>query len=158
MSRTNRLALLAAAALILILVGTVVASPAPTGPAENPGLASSHEPEPQGGTDEAQPSAEDLAHAAERLTARGITTDAAALAPLAEEYGLGGAVRLRAWEAAGHDLATLRAMRDEGRGWGDIARSINEHPGIGWIMGGGPQGRGLGTEHAPGLRRGETED
>ena len=89
----------------------------------------------------------------------GITTDAATLDALADQYGLGGAVRILAFaDAAGVDPSEVAAMRDDGMGWGQIAREldIDVGPGIGWIMSGGHgqaqdqatgQGAGSGNGH-----------
>ena len=66
------------------------------------------------------------------------------LTELATKYGVGGAVRIVAWSAADPDrMADLRAMRDgdgsegSGMGWGQIAKELGVHPGIGSIMGNG---------------------
>lgn len=93
------------------------------------------------------PSAEDLAHAVDRLKAAGIDASSDQLQPLSAEYGLGGAVRLFAWtEATGMSLADLRALRDDGAGWGQIAHDLGVSPGIGSTMG---QGGGAAGEHGP---------
>jgi hypothetical protein len=144
MTRRNRFALLGAAALILLVVGTTLAMRAPNLPNEPAQLTSSHEPQV-----EAPPTAEELAHARDRLAASDIAVDEATLADLASRYGLGGAVRLYAWSAeTGLALEELAAMRDEGSGWGRIAKDLGVHPGIGSIM-----GSGGGQEKAPGQER-----
>jgi hypothetical protein len=63
---------------------------------------------------------------------------------LAAEYGVGGAVRIVSWSQADPDrMAELRAMRDgdgsegSGMGWGQIAKELGVHPGLGSIMGQG---------------------
>lgn len=92
----------------------------------------------------------------ERLEEAGITTDTAELDALADVYGLGGAVRILAWaDAAGIDPSEISAMRDEGMGWGQIGRALEEahpgtdfKPGVGGIMGGG-QGNGWGPGGNP---------
>jgi hypothetical protein len=129
---------LAIGALLLVVAGSALASPGPrTSPPEL--LAASHAPE-------APPTGEELGHAAERLQAHGIVIARDRLAALAADYGLGGAVRLAAWaDATGRSIADLRAMRDGGAGWGQMAHELGVHPGLGSIMGGG-QGR----EDAPG--------
>jgi hypothetical protein len=152
MNQRNRLALLAAAALVLIVSGTVFATRAPSGPAEPTQLAQDGE--------EAPPTAEELAHAADRLRASGIGVDdpalEAQLSELASVYGLGGAVRIIAWAAENALDATvddIRGMRDSGgpeggeMGWGQIAKQLDVHPGIGSIMG---NGGGHGRANAPG--------
>jgi hypothetical protein len=109
---------------------------------------------------ESAPGPEALAHAADRLEAAGITVDATQLEDLAGRYGLGGAVRLLAWaDASGKSVDDLTAMRDgDGTpasvmGWGQIARELGLHPGIGSIMG---QGGGHGRDTAPGQQGGSS--
>lgn len=88
----------------------------------------------------------------------GVTTDAAALDEWADEYGLGGGVRILAFaEAAGVEPSVVAAMRDKGMGWGQIARALAEAhpdfdltPGLGWIMGGNGQGHGQGQTNSQG--------
>jgi hypothetical protein len=154
MTRTNRLAALAAVALLLAAAGTAIATRAPNAPAQPSQLGQDPE--------DAPPTAEELAHAAERLAANELTVSDDLLAELAAEYGVGGAVRIVAWsggdEAA---MADIRAMRDgdgtegSGMGWGRIAKELGVHPGIGSIMG---QGGGHGRENAPGQNREDGED
>jgi hypothetical protein len=100
-------------------------------------------------------SAEDLAHAVDRLGAAGIETSSAQLRSLSADYGLGGAVRLLAWaDATGMSLADVRALRDDGAGWGQIAHDLGVSPGIGSIMGQGAGGAGdHGRENAPGQQK-----
>ena len=102
--------------------------------------------------EDAAPSAEALRHAGDRLEAAGLDVSDDLLAELADQYGVGGAVRVVVW-AAGDDarMAEIRAMRDgdgsEGSamGWGQIARELGVHPGLGSIMGqAGEHGRGNG--------------
>jgi len=146
MGRRNRLSALVALALVFVATGTVLALRAPQSPPESRQLA-------QDGED-GQPSAEDLAHAGERLAANDLEVSDDLLAELAAEYGVGGAVRVVAW-ADGDDarMAEIRAMRDgdgtegSGMGWGQIAKELGVHPGIGSIMG---QGGGHGRDNAPG--------
>jgi hypothetical protein len=145
MNQRNRVALLAAALLIVALAGGAFASRLPRAERAPDQAASSHEPQT---ADESPPTADELAHAADRLAANGIEADAALLADLASRYGLGGAVRLFAWsDETGMTVDELAAMRDEGRGWGQIAHELGVHPGIGSIMG---NGGGHGREGAPG--------
>lgn len=155
MSRGNRIALVGGAVLLLAVSGTVLAIRQPTTPEEPSGLA-------QDGEEEAPPTAEELAHAADRLRASEIAVDDAVLSDLATRYGLGGAVRVLAWAADPDDDATVEsitAMRDgdgtEGSamGWGRIAKELGFHPGIGSIMG---NGGGHGRDNAPGQQEDET--
>jgi len=154
MSRGARIALLAGAALIVAVSGTVLATRQPSAPDEPAGQAQDEE--------EAPPTAEELAHAAERLRASEITVDDAVLSDLATRYGVGGAVRIMAWAADPDDDATIESITDmrdgdgtEGSamGWGQIAKRLGFHPGIGSIMGnGGDHGR----DNAPGQQEDET--
>jgi len=88
----------------------------------------------------------------ELLDDAGVTTDTAELDEFADEFGLGGAVRILWWaEAAGVDPSEIAAMRDEGMGWGQIRKALAEededfdlNPGIGPVMGGHGQGHGQG--------------
>ena len=148
MTRRNRFALLSGAALVLLLSGTVFATRQPQGTDQPTGVAQDGEDTP--------PSADELAHAADRLRAHDISVDDAVLSDLAARYGLGGAVRVMAWAADPDDEATIEsitAMRDgdgtEGSamGWGRIAKELGFHPGIGSIMG---NGGGNGRAKAPG--------
>ena len=148
MSRGNRIALVGGAVLLLAVSGTVLATRQPQPATEPAGEA-------QDG-DEVPPTAEELAHAAERLRARDIAVDDALLSDLATRYGLGGAVRVLAWAADPDDDVTVEsitALRDgdgsEGSamGWGRIAKELGFHPGIGSIMG---NGGGHGRDNAPG--------
>ena len=149
MNRVNRIALLAAAVLILLAAGSVLANRStardvPAAPA------SSHEPGADGEAD-APPTAEDLARVEERLLANGIPFDESVLNDLAARYGVGGAVRVLAWsQAADMDVVAITAKRDgtdteAGMGWGRIAKELEVHPGLGEIM-----GNGHGRDSAPG--------
>jgi len=151
MSRGNRLALVVAAAVILAVTGTVLATRAPEvddAPAQQT----------QDGED-APPTAEDIAHAVERLGASDLDVEPSLLTELTAEYGLGGAVRIVAWSAENDldaTMAEIREMRDgdgtEGSrmGWGSIAKKLGVHPGIGSIMG---NGGGHGHVSAPGQEK-----
>ena len=158
MNRTSRLALLVAFVLLLVAAGSVMATRAPVANDEPPPQqASEHEDESE---EEAAPSAEDLAHARDRLEKAEIEFDDAVLEDLASRYGVGGAVRLYAWEqATDESLADLTDRRDAGMGWGQIARELEVHPGIGSIMG---NGGGHGRDNAPGQQKdrgpGESSD
>lgn len=150
MSRTNRIALVAAAALLLVATGGVLANRAPV-PRDTPAApAASHQPQTEPEAD-APPTGEEIAHAEDRLEASGVAVDDGVLAGLAARYGLGGAVRLLAWSSATavavDDIAAMRDGTDTepGMGWGRIARELGVHPGIGSIM-----GSGHGRDGAPG--------
>ena len=112
------------------------------------GSVTSGEPAPlASGEEDMQPTADELAHASERLAASGFDVTDELLAELADQYGVGGAIRIVAWsDGDAERMAEIRAMRDgdgtEGSrmGWGQIAAELGEDPGIGWIMGGGPKG------------------
>ena len=123
MNRTPRIAILAAAVLVLLAVGSALANRTPAAPSQPGQLASSQEPEAQDEAD-TPPTAEELAHAAERLEASGIAVDDAVLGDLAGRYGLGGAVRVLAWsDELAMGVEEIAAMRDgtdaePGMGWG----------------------------------------
>jgi hypothetical protein len=138
MARSQRIAILIGTLLVLV-AGSALAMQVPR-PNRNETVNASQQPD-------APPSAEELAHAVDRLGAAGIDTDADQLQALSAEYGLGGAVRLLAWaDATGMSLADLRAMRDDGAGWGQMAGELGVNPGIGSIMG---QGADPAAEHGP---------
>jgi hypothetical protein len=158
MSRTNRLAVLAALVLLVLAAGTVLGvarvpatSQAPAGP-----QADEHEADEPGTEDEVE-DADDLdgaAKARERLQDAEIPV-AEEFDALVERYGVGGAVRLSAWaDATGMTAGQLQEMRDAGgengepMGWGRMARELGVHPGIGSIMGGGNA-----PDSPPGLER-----
>jgi hypothetical protein len=146
MTRSTRLAILGGTLLILVAgtaLGTQVLRPARQGPL----TASQEEPD-------APPTADALAHAVDRLAASDIDVTAEELSALAADYGLGGAIRLLSWvgpDASGMSLADLRALRDDGAGWGQIAKDHDVSPGIGSIMGNG--GGGGGSKDAPGQQK-----
>jgi len=142
MTRSTRLAILGGTLLVLVAgtaLGTQALHPGRQGP-----LTASQEEEP-----DAPPTADELAHAVERLDAAGI--DSGQLSALAADYGLGGAIRLLAWaDATGMSVGDLRALRDDGAGWGQMARDLDVDPGIGTIMG---QSGEHGPEGAPGQQK-----
>ena len=149
MNRTNRVASLAALALLLAGTGTVIATRAPDRAGQPSQLAQDD--------DETPPTEEELAHAAERLAENELAVPHDLLAELAGEYGIGGAVRIVAWSGGDEDvMAEIRAKRDgdgteEGRmGWGQIAKDLDVNPGIGSIMG---NGGGHGRDGAPGQNK-----
>jgi hypothetical protein len=124
--------------LIGVVGGTALAGRNP-GTKQTPSLlAGSGAPKASESAD-AAPTADELAHAAGRLKANDI--DPAQLEALAAKYGLGGAVRLMGWsKTTGKTVPELSAMRDGGKGWGQIAHELGVSPGIGWIMGNGHDG------------------
>jgi hypothetical protein len=139
-----------AVALLLLVAGSALANKG-FPPQTQPDVVAQDE-------EEGTPSQQVLDKVVDRLGALDppIVTDAATVAELAATYGVGGAVRILAWSAATD--ADVAGMRDDGMGWGEIARQLNEadpdgdlnlRPGIGWVMGGG-QGEGHGKANAPG--------
>lgn len=160
MNRRNRFALIGAAALLLVAAGSVLANRAPVADGAPAAPASSHE------SDDAEEvkdpvTAQDLAHAAERLTASEIAFDDGQLADLADRYGLGGAVRVLAWaEETGLGVEEITSMRDgtdtePPMGWGRIAKELDVHPGIGKVMG---NGNGHGRDSAPGQEKKQADE
>jgi hypothetical protein len=144
---------------VLLLVGVVggsaLAARGPGAPQAPPLGAGSQSPEANDQAD-APPTADEIAHATDRLKAHDITVDAAQLKALADKYGLGGAVRVMAWsKSTNKTVADLSAMRDDGKGWGQIAHELGVSPGIGWIMGNGHDGNdkaaGAAKDHAAGV-------
>jgi hypothetical protein len=154
MNRTARI-VVAALALLLVVVATAIGAPSERARDRMAPVAASHQPQTETETEDGPPSAEQLARLVDRLAAAGITTDEATLSDLAADHGVGGAVRLVAWaHASGRSTGDLIAMFDAGMGWGEIAKELGGdiHPGIGWIMGGGPpaHAQGFGRAGAPG--------
>ena len=88
MNRTNRIALMAAAVLVLVVTGTVFATRAPSAPGQPAQVTQEEE--------DAPPTDDEIAHAADRLRANEITVDDAVFNELATAYGVGGAVRIMA--------------------------------------------------------------
>ena len=138
MTRRNSLWVALAIAFLLIATTTVLVTRA---------LETSAEPnqsEAREADDEDPPTADDIAHASDRLAAHGLEISDETLTELAAKYGVGGAVRIVSWSQADPDrMADLRAMRDgdgsegSGMGWGQIAKELGVHPGLGSIMGQG---------------------
>jgi hypothetical protein len=143
MNRQTRL-VIAGSALLLLVAGTALAAQAPRQAERETVVAD--EPE-------TPPTAEELAHAVERLSAHGIEATTEQLSALAADHGLGGAVRLLAWaDETGKSVDEIAAMRaGDGdtapMGWGQIAKDLGVHPGLGSIMG---NGGGHGRDTAPG--------
>ena len=154
MNRTNRIALMAAAVLVLVVSGTVFATRTPSAPSPPAQVTQDEE--------DAPPTADEIAHAAERLRANEITVDDAVFNELVTVYGVGGAVRIMAWSKGDSNvIADIRAKRDgdgtegSGMGWGRIAKDMGVNPGIGSIMG---NGGGHGRDNAPGQQGRDDED
>lgn len=98
---------------------------------------------------EAPPSADEIARIVGRLNDAGINATAAQVTDLAGKVGVGGAVRVFAFaQASGKTPAQIMAMRQAGKGWGQIKHELNLSigPGIGWIMG---NGHGQGHNKPP---------
>jgi hypothetical protein len=157
MNRTNRIALLAALALLVAVSGTVLAtrvSPQGQRPA---GVQAEESDEPEAAGEALD--AESIANAVDRLAEREIEVgDLAAFGDLAERYGLGGAVRLHAWaDQTGMTVGALAARRDgdgtNAVGWGKLAKDLGVSPGLGWIM-----GNGRGDGDPPGQERNGSGD
>jgi hypothetical protein len=143
MTRSTRLAILGGTLLVLV-AGTALGTQALRPGTQGPLTASQEEPD-------ATPAADELAHAVERLAASDIDVTSEELSALAADYGMGGAIRLLAWaDATGMSLDELRAMRDDGAGWGQIAKDleVDVNPGIGTIM-------GQSGDHGPGAAPGQ---
>ena len=152
MTRTNRIAFLAALALLVALAGSALANRAPQVADEPAQLAASHDAEPELEAEDLDEDADGATVARERLLDAGIEVDAAEFDELVAVHGVGGAVRLYAWaDAKGMPVSEIAALREvDGQpvGWGRIAKDLEVHPGIGSIM-----GRGPGPDGPPGLQR-----
>ncbi len=159
MSRYLRI-LVAALALVLLVVGSALANRSPVADEHRSPVAASQQPSPgasaaangekgQNEADDAKdaadpaPSQEQLDRLVDLLKTAGITATDEQLSALIAKYGVGGAVRIVAW-ANGGDTSAIEALRDQGMGWGEIAKQLNGadaslglKPGIGWIMSGG---------------------
>jgi hypothetical protein len=119
---------LAALLLVGVLGGSALAAQHPGATKVPRDAAASEAPE-------TPPTAAELTRAVDRLKAQGITATAAQLGTLADKFGLGGAIRLMAWsKSTGKTIAELSAMRDAGKGWGEIGHDLGVSPGIGRIM------------------------
>ena len=149
MTRMNRIALLAALAILVAAAGTALANRTP-GQGEEPSGFQAEESEAPEAAEALD--AEALKHAIERLDNREIAVgDEAAFRDLAERYGLGGAVRLHAWADLTEMSVDELAKRRDGDGtnpvgWGRLAKDLEAEldidlkPGLGWIMGNGRGG------------------
>jgi hypothetical protein len=169
MGRSARISV-AVLALLLLVVGSALANRSPVADEHRSPVAASQEPSPGavsdksdkkgGDADEAEdaadttpPSQAQLDRLVGLLKTAGITATDEQLTALIAKYGVGGAMRVLAWAHDG-DTSQVTALRDQGLGWGEIARQLNEAdpsanlgPGIGWIMSGG-RGAGHGGGHA----------
>src|SRR5450759_1917383 len=125
----------------LLAVGTVFA----TSRAPSSSAGSSH--------DLGNPQVQTAGKTAELKTA-GIAVSVTDFKALAAKVGVGGAVRVLAFaKASGKSTADILAMFQGGKGWGEIAHTLGLHPGIGWIMSGGPgkdQGHAAGADKTKG--------
>jgi hypothetical protein len=102
MNRQTRL-VIAGSALLLLVAGTALAAQAPRQAERETVVAD--EPE-------TPATAEELAHAVERLSAHGIEATTEQLSALAADHGLGGAIRLLAWaDETGMSVDEIAAMR-----------------------------------------------
>ena len=152
MNRNDRISLAVVVLLALVAAGGAAANMLPA-------ARDAASQETEAGPEDGAPSADDLAHAADRLAANGIAVDDVVLNDLAARYGVGGAVRVLAWSHDSQlDVEEITAMRDgtdtePGMGWGKIAKELDLHPGIGSIM-----GNGNGREDAPGQEKKASEE
>jgi len=143
MTRTTWFAL-TIAALLIVVAGTALGTQALDNGRSDRG-SGDHE----GGD---APAAAQLDRLVDRLEGAGIDTSAEELADLADSYGVGGAVRIVIWaDATGQSVDDVRAMRDAGDGWGQIAHDLGLQPGLGLVMGG--HGGGHGRDMAPGQQK-----
>lgn len=157
-------------ALLLLVVGSALANRSPVADEHRSPVAASQEPSPgavsdksdtkgsdadeaEDAADTTPPSQPQLDRLVGLLKTAGITATDEQLTALIAKYGVGGAMRVLAWAHDG-DTSQVTALRDQGLGWGEIARQLNEAdpsanlgPGIGWIMSGG-HGAGHGGGHA----------
>jgi len=157
MNRTNRIALLAALALLVAVSGTVLATRVSPQAQQPSGVQAEESEEPEAASEAVD--ADAIARAVDRLAEREIDVgDLAAFGDLAERYGLGGAVRLHAWAAKSGMTVDAIAKRRDGDGtnkvgWGRLAKDLGVHPGLGWIM-----GNGRGDGDPPGQGNSSTDD
>jgi hypothetical protein len=157
-------------ALLLLVVGSALANRSPVADEHRSPVAASQEPSPGAASDKSDTKGSDADEAEDAadttppsqpqldrlvglLKTAGITATDEQLTALIAKYGVGGAMRVLAWAHDG-DTSQVTALRDQGLGWGEIARQLNEAdpsanlgPGIGWIMSGG-HGAGHGGGHA----------
>jgi hypothetical protein len=169
MGRSARISV-AVLALLLLVVGSALANRSPVADEHRSPVAASQEPSPgavsdksdtkgsdadeaEDAADTTPPSQPQLDRLVGLLKTAGITATDEQLTALIAKYGVGGAMRVLAWAHDG-DTSQVTALRDQGLGWGEIARQLNEAdpsanlgPGIGWIMSGG-HGAGHGGGHA----------
>ena len=83
------------------------------------------------------PTGDVIALVVAKFALAGITTTPAEVTELAAEYGLGGAVRIITWaNDSGKTVAEIVALREAGKGWGQIGKDLGLSPGNGSIMNG----------------------
>ena len=134
MTRSLLIALVACLAIVAVSVGTAVAFKGEGTPADE---------------------GDNVQRVVELLGNAGIDTDSTEIESLAADHGMGGAIRILAFaNAAGVDPSEIISMRDDGMGWGQIARDLDLDigPGLGWIMSGNgaSHGQGHGQGHGHG--------
>ncbi len=158
---------IAAFVLLALAAGTTLAGKLPAPDDGRAPLAAS--PEVQADEADEPLTAETAQALVDRLAEAGLVTDAATLTALAADHGVGGAVRLLGWaQETGTPIGEIVEKRAEGMGWGQIAKELGTHPGIGtWMRGahgadddgedaedtegaGAANGRGEGLATAPG--------
>jgi hypothetical protein len=144
-------------ALLLLVAGTTLADRGKSGDHQ------SNEPKVETDTESGDQAISDqlLDRIVSALGDQGIDTDADTVRGLAENYGVGGAVRILVWaDASGKDPSEIGDLFDSGMGWGEIAHQLIEgdasldlSPGIGKIMSNGHAhggGTGAPDEKKPG--------
>jgi hypothetical protein len=137
------------AALLILVAGTALGTQALGQGRGTPGFG-----DPGGGSAASQDA---LSRLVDRLEAAGVDTSTEELSSLADDFGVGGAVRIVIWaDATGQSVDRIRALREGGAGWGELGRTLGVRPGLGWMMGGhrGHQGR----DHAPGQQKPKPHD
>jgi hypothetical protein len=137
------------AALLLVVTGSAFAVAGGQSADHRSPVAASHQPAQPTDSAETQDEADEAEGAtpSDALLSRledATGHDAAEIAALAADYGVGGAVRILAWaDATGQDAGAIGALFDGGMGWGEIARELDPDdelglsPGIGSVMGNG---------------------
>lgn len=173
MSRYLRVTVIAFA-LLLLVAGSVFANGSPTAEQHRSPVAASAQPsggananngnqdENEANEEKTPPTQDQLDRLRGLLDTAGIAATDDQLTELIAKYGVGGAVRILAWaDATGGDTASISDLRDQGMGWGAIAKQLNAEdesldvsPGIGWIMSGG-HGQGHADAAANGKAKGK---
>lgn len=126
---------IALAALVLVAGAAFATGPKLHAPSTAHPAEASEAPE----AEEAEaPTGDVVALAVTKLQIAGITTTPQVVRELAAKYGLGGAVRIITWaNASGKTVNEIAALREAGKGWGQIAKEFGLSPGVGPIMNGG---------------------